>query len=130
MTYLLDANVLIAWYVEEHADHEKASHWINSNQDILLICPTAQGSLFRYLIRDGKPASTAANVTASMLEFRRCHWVPDDLGYQDVRWDGVVGHHQVTDVYLADLARKYGALLATFDKGIAGLRPDATYLIS
>jgi uncharacterized protein len=46
-----------------------------------------------------------------------------------VRLDGVIGHRQVTDAYLAELARRREARLATFDKGLAALHADVAELV-
>lgn len=43
---------------------------------------------------------------------------------------GVVGHRQVTDAYLAGLARHRSAQLATFDQGLVALHPDVTVLLA
>jgi hypothetical protein len=51
------------------------------------------------------------------------------LGYTDVPWRGVLGHRQVTDAYLAALARRNGGRLATFDRGLAALHEDVVMLI-
>jgi len=42
---------------------------------------------------------------------------------------GVIGHRQVTDGYLAELARFNRGRLATFDRGLAALHPDIAYLV-
>jgi predicted nucleic acid-binding protein len=42
---------------------------------------------------------------------------------------GVIGHRQVTDAYLAALARQRGGRLATFDAGLAQLHPDVAQLV-
>jgi hypothetical protein len=42
---------------------------------------------------------------------------------------GVIGHRQVTDAYLAQLARVNAGRLATFDAGIAALHRDVADLI-
>jgi hypothetical protein len=55
---------------------------------------------------------------------------PDSLGYGDVGMQGVVGHRQVTDAYLAQLARTNGGRLATFDEGLAAVHGDLAELIS
>ncbi|MGH3319762.1 MAG: hypothetical protein ACRDN9_06190 [Streptosporangiaceae bacterium] len=41
----------------------------------------------------------------------------------------MVGHRQVTDAYLAQLARTQGRAFATFDKGLAAAHPDVAELI-
>lgn len=47
---------------------------------------------------------------------------PDSLSYLDISESGVRGHKQVTDAYLAALARANGGLLATMDAGLAALQ--------
>ena len=54
---------------------------------------------------------------------------PDDIDYLQVDWQGVIGHKQVTDAYLASLARHNGGKLATFDQGLAALHPDVVELV-
>ncbi|GLY63497.1 hypothetical protein [Amycolatopsis taiwanensis] len=43
--------------------------------------------------------------------------------------NGVLGHRQVTDAYLAQLARAHGGRLATFDPGLATLHTDIADLL-
>lgn len=38
----------------------------------------------------------------------------------------IVGHHQLADAVLLDLAMRHGARLATFDRRIAGLLPSVS----
>jgi predicted nucleic acid-binding protein len=64
-----------------------------------------------------------------MASTRHEFW-PDDVPYTDVPVDGIVGHRQVTDAYLAQLARAHGARLATFDQAIAKLHGDVADLVS
>ncbi len=40
-----------------------------------------------------------------------------------------MGHRQVTDAYLASLARAHSGRLATMDRGLAALHPDVTVLV-
>ena len=54
----------------------------------------------------------------------RHHFWPDMLPYDKVRWHGVMGHRQVTDAYLAGLARHHGGKLVSSDKGLVALHPD------
>ena len=42
---------------------------------------------------------------------------------------GVIGHRQVTDAYLAELARSNHGRLATFDEGFVALHGDVADLI-
>ncbi len=59
----------------------------------------------------------------------RCEFWPDSISFRDADMTEVVGHRQVTDAYLAALAVSQGALLATLDAGLAGLRPDVALLV-
>ena len=54
---------------------------------------------------------------------------PDDIGYLDTNLSGVLGHRQVTDAYLAGLARHHRGRLATFDSGLAALHNDVAELV-
>ena len=54
---------------------------------------------------------------------------PGNASYHDIPVAGIMGHRQVTDVYLAHLARSYSARLATFDQALAKLHPDVAHLI-
>jgi uncharacterized protein len=49
---------------------------------------------------------------------------PDDLPLQDAleRAGTISGHQQITDAYLLGLAIAHGGTLATFDRGVLGLR--------
>jgi uncharacterized protein len=42
---------------------------------------------------------------------------------------GVVGHRQVADAYLAQLARQHEGRLATLDQGVAELHDDVADLM-
>jgi predicted nucleic acid-binding protein len=43
--------------------------------------------------------------------------------------EGIIGHRQVTDAYLAQLARVRGSRLATFDQAMAKLHDDVVDLV-
>jgi predicted nucleic acid-binding protein len=55
---------------------------------------------------------------------------PDSVSYTAVPLGGVLGHRQVTDAYLAHLARTYDGRLATFDRGLAKLHTDVADLLA
>ncbi|PKM02397.1 MAG: hypothetical protein CVV17_05770, partial [Gammaproteobacteria bacterium HGW-Gammaproteobacteria-7] len=48
----------------------------------------------------------------------------DAIDYSAVSWSGLLGHRQVTDAYLAALARHQRGRLATLDRGLATLHGD------
>lgn len=128
MTALLDANVLIALAVEDHVHHTSAHRWL-AGRDSIASCPSTQGSLLRALIRGGTPTASAHRLLVAVAGDQRHEFWPDELSYLDVSLSGVVGHRQVTDAYLADLARRRDGQLATFDMGLASAQPDVAELV-
>lgn len=127
--HLVDANLLIALVVEEHEHHAIAREWAASVQQLAL-CPIVEGALVRFLVRSGEASATAVAVLDALYATGRCEFWPDALGYRDVDMAHVVGHRQVTDAYLVALARSRDALVATFDRGLAAVSPDAVVLIA
>lgn len=129
MTSLLDANVLIALTVDDHVHHSAAQSWFSELDDDFATCPITQGSLLRLLLRNGQPVATALQLLGKLTSNSHHAFWPDRLGYDSVRMAGVVGHRQVTDAYLAGLARDRHGKLATFDGGLAELHSDIATLI-
>lgn len=129
MTVLLDANVLIALLLDDHVHHQAAESWAASHADRIATCPITQGSLIRLVIREGEPAATASALLSALTAASRHEFWADDLPYADVRMAGVIGHRQVTDAYLAQLARNHRGRLATLDEGLAALHDDVAELV-
>jgi toxin-antitoxin system PIN domain toxin len=129
MTALLDANVLIALVVAEHVHHDAAADWLSGSDGAFATCPITQGSLVRFLLRAGHPAAAARDVVSSVEAADRHEFWHDDVSFVDVEFGGVVGHRQVTDAYLAQLARSRNGQLATLDSGLAHLHSDVAALI-
>ena len=75
------------------------------------------------------PVETARSVLRGIASSPRHEFWPDNASYQDIPVTGIIGHRQVTDAYLAHLARSYSARLATFDQALAMLHADVTGLI-
>lgn len=92
-------------------------------------CPITQGSLVRFLLRTGQSAAAAQNVIRAVESAHRHEFWPDTVSFADVGVGGVVGHRQVTDAYLAQLARSREGQLATLDSGLAHLHNDIAVLI-
>ncbi len=129
MTVLLDANVLIALVVEDHVHHDPAEAWFTGLTGSFATCPITQGSLVRFLVREGATGDGARSFLVEILASDRHRFWPDELGYDQVALGSVVGHRQVTDAYLAGLARKRGGRVATLDRGLAALHPDVVDLV-
>jgi uncharacterized protein len=129
VTVLLDANVLIALLVDDHVHHVAAENWFVGISGNFATCPVTQGSLIRLLIREGQSAATAQAVLSGVSADPRHEFWPDDVEYASVPMEGIIGHRQVTDAYLAQLARVRGSRLATFDQAMAKLHDDVVDLV-
>jgi toxin-antitoxin system PIN domain toxin len=131
VTRLLDANVLIALFEQGHVHHRAVRQWFLNLEDTYATCPVVEGALTRWIVRlEGQAGTTVAVEELNKLAGDPQHrfW-PDDLGYAEANFRGVLGHRQVTDAYLAALARKNNGRLATLDQGLAALHDDVAELI-
>lgn len=123
--HLLDGNVLVALVSSTHVHHQAARAWFTTHADAFATCPITQGTLLRLLMRLGEmTANSALAVLAGVTSHTRHVFWSDAIGYEDVSWRGVLGHRQVTDAYLAALARHHGGRLLTFDAGLIALHAD------
>lgn len=129
MTTLFDGSVLIALAFPEHDHHIAAGRWYAGLDDAFATCPITQGSLLRFLLRVGSNVATAQTILAQITELPRHVFWPDSVGYLEVRLENLQGHRQVTDAYLAQLARVNHGRLATFDEGLAALHADVADLV-
>ena len=129
MTSLLDAYVLVSLVVSDHIHHDPAEDWLSAAGGLFATCPMTQGSLVRLLVREGQTAGTAREIINSIASDPRHEFWPDSISFADVELAGVIGHRQVTDAYLAQLARTHNGRLATFDQGLAQLHIDVAELV-
>lgn len=129
MTWVLDANVLIALLVPSHVHHARVRVHIQGATEVAT-CPITQGAFVRLILREGGTPDQALRSLISLTSSPRHTFVADDVAFHDVQMSGVIGHRQVTDAYLAGLARHHHMKLATLDRGLAALHADVvTYLI-
>ena len=129
MTVLLDTSVLIAAAFQGHVHYHAADEWLTDLGDGFATCPITQGAVLRAALRSNYSASDALDLLTQITASDRHEFWVDDLGFADVRLAGVVGHRQVTDAYLAALARKNHGKIATLDKGFAALHADVAELV-
>lgn len=129
MSVLLDANVLIALAVPSHVHHDRADQWLASADFTYATCPMTQGALMRLMVREDGTPERGVDLLAAIAQAPRHEFWPDQLPFTAVRWAGTIGHRQVTDAYLAELAREHRSQLATFDQGLASLHQDVALLV-
>lgn len=125
---LLDSNVLVALVVAEHVHHEPARAWFR-RAGRFATCPTVQGTLLRLLVRQGTTNSDAREALMVLTRHARHEQWLDDLTYLEVDLSRVLGHRQVTDAYLAGLARARRGRIATLDHGFAVTASDVVELV-
>ena len=139
-TALLDVNVLVALFDPDHIHHELAHDWFADHRAHgWASCPMTQNGLVRVLAnpRYGSPASSVRVVRDAVSRFlsnKDHQFWSDDVSISDnTLFDvtGMVGHRQITDVYLLGLAKTRQGHLVTFDRTIplrAVIGADATVL--
>jgi toxin-antitoxin system PIN domain toxin len=110
--------------------HDVAAEWLSTVDAPFATCPITQGSVVRFLLRAGLIAAAARDVVGAVESADRHEFWPDSVSFADVQMGGVVGHRQVTDAYLAQLARHHDGQLATLDSGLAQQHSDVAVLIS
>lgn len=129
MTHLLDGNVLVALLVADHPHHGRSTRWFAGTDHRVASCPISQGTLVRILVRNGLPGPSALRILTEFITHPRHDFWPDRVSYDGVSLAGVIGHRQVTDAYLAGLARANGGRVATLDRGLAQLHDDVVDLL-
>ena len=132
--YLLDVNVLIALAWPLHVHHVIAHAWFESvGQHSWSTCPLTQLAFVR-ISSNAKIISTAVSPRAAvqalgtMVALAGHVFWADDLEVNDLASftsNALVGHRQVTDAYLIELAKRHKGKVATLDVGLADLLPQA-----
>lgn len=130
MTVLMDSSVLIGLAVDDHEHHERAADWFTAHRSLFATCPVTEGALVRHIVRNGRSAHAATTFLDSLRMDARHEFWADDLSYADLPSEGMVGHRQVTDAYLAQLTRLRGARLVTFDRALASNHSDVADLVA
>lgn len=129
--WLLDGNVLTALSLAEHAHHDRALRWFDSQSIPFATCSTTQGTLLRLHIQlSAHPSPAAAWACLRALASHPSHLFWDDgFSFLDIEPAGLSGHRQVTDAWLAHLARRRRGRVATLDAAFADTYPDVATLI-
>jgi len=124
MLCLLDVNVLIALTNTTHLNHHRAHAWFATVQAWATTSMT-EASFVRLMLNPtvaGRqvPTHEVMSVLNGLRALPGHHFLADDSTLADPVIDitALIGHNQVTDMHLVNLAARHGAFLATFDAAI------------
>lgn len=133
-TYLLDVNVLIALAWPLHVHHAMAHAWFEEvGQKSWSTCPLTQLAFVRIssnpkIISAAVSPRAAVQTLSEMVALKGHAFWTDDLRVNDLTSftsSALVGHRQVTDAYLIELAKHHKGKVATLDAGLADLLPPS-----
>ncbi|MDR1833942.1 MAG: VapC toxin family PIN domain ribonuclease [Propionibacteriaceae bacterium] len=143
-TFLLDVNALVALALPQHTHHFAAHAWIGNlaKKAKWASTPVTEAAFIRLLLN---PAVTGGQgysfqTAATQLNMMK-HWpgathefLPDASSLAEpslapeLLVAALVGHRQVTDFHLLNLAAANGCRLATFDTAFSRAVPQAEHL--
>ena len=128
MRLLLDVNVLVALMDEAHVHHAVAQNLIAQPGLKIATCALTENGVLRVLNLPGYSTYGPVGFEPVRAQLRQLcadvdhdYW-PCDISLRDdpsVQWSRVMGHNQITDVYLLALAVKHDGALATLDHRVA-----------
>jgi uncharacterized protein len=132
--YLLDVNVLIALAWPFHVHHAVAHEWFeNVGYKSWATCPLTQLAFVRIssnakIIPAAVSPRAAVRALEEMTELVGHVFWSDDLPVNklaSLNSIALIGHRQVSDAYLIELAKHHKGKLATLDAGLAELLPSS-----
>lgn len=131
---LLDVNVLVALAWPNHVHHGAAIAWFNQfGKEGFATCPVTQSGFVRVssnrrAIPEARSPREACAVLRQIVKLPgHCFWEDDvDLSStEDIAWERLGSHAQVTDAHLLAIALRHRGKLATFDRELVNLSPAA-----
>ena len=134
MSFLLDANALIALGWPAHEHHERALNWFKKYaRQGWATCAFTQAAFVRIIAQPSFSGhAISVGEVGELLLRNTAHpkhrFLALDFGFEQVLGcctGGLLGHRQITDAYLLTLAVRHGAKLVTFDGGIGQLLATA-----
>lgn len=131
MVWLLDGNVLTALAIASHVHHDRAKAWFYDQARDFATCAITEGTLLRlHMMSAADSSADAAWKTLALLRQMSGHAFWDEgFSFEEVTHANLTGHRQVTDAWLAELARKRGGRMATLDAGLAATHLDVADLL-
>jgi len=129
--WLLDGNVLVALAIAEHTHHDRALRWFDGQPLSFATCAITEGTLLRlHLQYSPNPSAIAAWAALRAIgEHPDYIFWGDAFSYLEIDPASLLGHRQVTDAWLAQLARRRGGRVATLDTAFAENHSDVVTLL-
>lgn len=130
--WLLDTSVLLALGLDDHVHNAVAERWVAAFDGRFATCPLTQLGFLRIVkqLRRDISIHQIGAVLESLCNDRRHFFVPADIDVRGADWRTTLGHQQITDAYLAGLARHHELKLATLDHGLVATHEDVAVLIT
>lgn len=131
MTWLLDGNVLVAMAIDTHVFHERVRRWFDGLTEPFATCAVTEGTLLRVhmkLAADGSATAAWAVLTAIHAMPDHVFW-NDGFSYTELSAAGLNGSAQITDAWLAKLARRKNAKLVTLDATLVRRHSEVGILV-
>jgi uncharacterized protein len=129
---LLDINVLMALAWPTHIHHDAAHRWFAANQGTSwATCPHTELGFLRLSIQPAVVrtsisfADAMRALTISLAAPEHEFW-PLDFPLSEIQTEirsRLIGHHQLADALLLDLAIRRSGKFATFDRRVRNLLP-------
>ena len=128
MRHLLDVNVWIALLDEAHVHHAHALAFMERRRVKIATCPLTENGVIRILNLPGYSKQGPAGFEPVQQKLQQIcvdmdhEFWPDSLSLRTesiVNWSRVLGHNQITDVYLLALAVANKGCLVTLDHRVA-----------
>ena len=127
-TYLLDGNLLVALRVDTHEHHRRAQFWFSRLRaaDRFATCAVTEGTLLRVhmAVAVDRSAKAAWRALKEIRSLKKHVFWQAGFSYSEIAAGKLTGGRQVTDAWLAEVARRENGLLATLDGGLALLHSD------
>jgi toxin-antitoxin system PIN domain toxin len=124
---LLDINLLVALFYDEHAQHDVAHDWFADHRRFgWATCAATENGAVRILSNPKavKESWTAGEAIEQLRSFRRSghhHFWTNTVSLTDEHIfdaSAIRSHRQVNDIFLLGLAKASGGSLVTFDQSI------------
>jgi uncharacterized protein len=128
LRYLLDVNVWVALLDEAHVHHAQAVAFMERRKVKIASCPLVENGVIQVLNLPGYSKHGPAGFAAVSQKLQQIctdvdhEFWPDKVTLRSpslVNWSRVLGHNQITDVYLLALAVAHQGCLATLDHRVA-----------